>query len=210
MKTVLISGGAEGLGRAMAELFKKDHQVVILAREQDKPAEAAAEIGCDYVIADISDWNAVSSAVESVIAKHGSIDALVNNAGQWMDGLLETNDPARIQSVIETNTLGTILMTRAVLPHMKSAGKGQIVNIVSEDGLKAKPAHSVYVASKWAITGFTKALELDLAHTGVTVQAIYPSRMCTNLFKNAGAEIDTSKDCDPSVIAAEVATLLWS
>jgi NAD(P)-dependent dehydrogenase (short-subunit alcohol dehydrogenase family) len=208
MKTMLITGGAEGLGRAMAELFCKDYQVVILARESDNPAQAAAEIGCDFVIADVGDWGQVHTAVESVIAKYGTIDVLINNAGQWIGGLLEANDAARIRSVIETNTLGTIFLTRAVLPHMKSAGQGKIVNIISEDGLEVKPEHSVYVASKWAITGFTRALELDLAHTGVSVQAIYPSRMCTNLFKNAGAEVDTTGACDPKVIAAQVGALL--
>ena len=81
MKTILISGGSDGLGRACAEKFSKKYKVIILSRDEKKTARAAKEIGCDYVVADVSDYSAVERAVAEVIKKHKKIDYLINNAG---------------------------------------------------------------------------------------------------------------------------------
>lgn len=202
-KTILISGGSDGLGRALAEQLTAEHQVVILAHNAAKTEQTAKELGCDFVVADVTDAEQLETAVVSVIAKYGTLDCLVNNAGIWIQGALETNDPNEIKRVMDVNTLGTMLLTRTVLPHMKAAKHGRIINIISQAGLNSKPDRSVYGASKWAITGFTKCLVAELAGTGVTVSGFYPGAMKTNLFAAAGVEKDMSKYMElPGVVHA--------
>ena len=193
MKIVLISGGSDGLGRAIAEKLSKDYGVVILAPDNEKTAQVAKEIGCDFIIADVSNYGQLEKAVSSIIEKHGVIDCLINSAGLWIQGPLETNDPEQIKRVIDVNSAGTIFLTRAVLPYMKLAKRGMIINVISQAGLNAKAERTVYNASKWAITGFTKSLAEELTGTGVTVTGFYPGSMKTDLFVKAGIEKDVSK-----------------
>jgi short-subunit dehydrogenase len=124
--------------------------------------------------------------VAKTIKKFKKIDVLFNNAGLWIEGDLEKNSSERISQVLAVNTLGTILLTRLVLPMMKKRKRGLIVNLISQAGLYAKPQRSVYNASKWAITGFTKSLQQELETAGVRVTGVYPGKVETNLFKNAG------------------------
>ena len=193
MKTILISGGNQGLGKALAEKFASSHNVVILARGPEKAKKAAEEIGCDFVVADVSDYSAIQAAVDSVVTKHGAIDCLINNAGLWIQGALDENDPEQISSAMNVNATATILLTRACLPHMKNTGKGRIINVISQSGFYGKGERSVYTASKWAITGFTKSLQMELTGTAITVCGFYPGSMKTEFFANAGIEKDSSK-----------------
>ena len=171
MKTILITGGSEGLGREIARRLAQSNKVVILAPSQEKTQEAAQEIGCDYVVADVSDYGQVEAAVSSVIEKFGSVDVLINNAGLWIEGPLEENDPKRIADVVHVNTVGPMFLTRALLPHFKHNGKGVIINVISQAGLYGKALRSVYHASKWAVTGFTKSLQEELKGTGIDCSA---------------------------------------
>jgi len=203
-KVVLISGGSDGLGKAIAQKLSPDNQVVILAHNLTKLKATAEELGCDYVEAELTDFNSIQSAVDQVIAKHQKIDVLVNNAGTWVDGGLEENDPEKIKEVIDVNTTGTILLTKAVLPSLKSQKSGLIINIISQDGLCAKKNRSVYHASKWAITGFTKCLQEDLSQENIKVTGVYPGLLNTSLFQKSGVQRDLSNSLDP----AEVASLI--
>ncbi|MEK7172403.1 MAG: SDR family oxidoreductase [Patescibacteria group bacterium] len=193
MKTILISGGSSGLGQATAEKLAKKYKVVILAPDAKRIKEVAAKIGCDFQVADVTDYGQLEGAVEETIKKHGGIDVLINNAGIWIEGNLETNDPERIQKTMAVNAVGTMLLTRAVLPHMKKAGRGRIINVISQAGLTAKPERSVYNGSKWAITGFTKSLATELTGSGITVTGFYPGAMKTNLFASAGVKKNEEK-----------------
>ncbi len=201
-KIIVISGGSEGLGRAMAEEFSRDNRVIILSNEEEKLKQAAKEIGCDYEFCDVTDYGLCEKAIKSVIAKYGRIDCLINNAGIYIRGPLEENDPQRIKKVIEVNTLGTIFLSRAAIPYMKEEEKGMIINIVSQSGLYADKNKSVYRASKWAITGLTKCLSLDLAPYGIKVCGIYPGTMMkTKFFEKAGIKEDFSDALDPKEVA---------
>lgn len=193
METILISGGSEGFGRALAEKFSKKYNVVILARNPEKTEQAAKKIGCEFIVADVRDHEQLEKAAAHVIEKFGTIDILINNAGLWIEGPLEVNDPKRIQEVIDVNTTGAILLARAVLPHMKKADKGRIINVISQAGLHGKAERSVYNASKWALTGFTRCLQMELTGTGVTVTGFYPGSMKTGLFAHAGVQKDESR-----------------
>lgn len=200
MKTILISGGSDGLGKAMAAQLAQNHKVIILAQDAEKLQKAAEELGCDYQVCDVRD----NAQIEQAAQKVGAIDCLINNAGLWIQGPLEENDPQYIQKVLEVNTLGTINLTRAVLPAMKQQGSGLIINVISQGGLHAKANHSVYAASKWAITGFTKALQAELSPAGIGVTGLYPGKLKTDFFAKAGIEKNMSNGLDVAAVAKTV------
>jgi short-subunit dehydrogenase len=202
MKRILITGATDGLGKAIArKLQAAGHTVIIWGRDEQVAQAAAQELGdCQYVFADVRDVQAVRQAV----ANAGDIDVLVNNAGIWIQDALETNNPERIKEVLDVNTLGTIYATQAVLPGMKQRGHGRIINVISQAGLIGKAERAVYSASKWAITGFTKSMQLELKPVGIAVTGLYPGAMNTKLFERAG---DPSRDTamNPDAAADAVA-----
>ncbi len=205
---VIISGGSDGLGKEIARQLAGDYQVIILSPTEDKLKAAAAEIGADYQPCDVSDWNQVNTAVKNILAKYQKIDVLINNAGIWIEGELDANDPARIKQVLDVNTLGTVFLTRAVVPTMKAQKSGRIINIISQAGLYGKAERSVYYASKWAITGLTKSLDLELVKYNIAVMGIYPAIINTGMYKAAGVAKDTSKGLEPVDIAKSIKFIL--
>ena len=207
-KVVLITGGSDGLGKAIAETLSLKYRVVILARDQKKLEEVAKNFSCKFLMCDITDQKQVEKAVGDIIKEFGRIDCLVNNAGIFIEGPLEKNQPDAIQEVIDINVVGTMLMTRVVLPHMKAAGSGLIININSQAGLLARPERSVYHASKWAITGFTKCMQLELGATGIKIVGIYPGKMDTKIFKKAGIAKNMKNAVDPREVAKVVEFIL--
>ncbi|HOX96168.1 MAG TPA: SDR family NAD(P)-dependent oxidoreductase [Candidatus Woesebacteria bacterium] len=203
-KVILISGGSDGLGKAIAQKLVNGNQVIILAHNKTKLETAAKEVGCDYVEAEMTDYASLKIAVDQVVSKYQKIDVLVNNAGIWIEGQLDQNDPIKIKEVIDINTTGTILLSKLVLPQMRTQKSGQIVNIISQDGLCAKKDRSVYHASKWAITGFTKCLQDDLEEENIKVTAVYPGLIKTSLFQKSNASRDLSQALDPTEVASVV------
>lgn len=202
MKNVLITGGSSGLGKVTAaKLVEAGYKVTILARGEAETKSVAKELGCEYVLADVSDYQQVEKAVQKVKAK-GQIDILVNNAGIWIQGPLEENDPEKIKKAIEVNTLGPINCTRAVIADMKARKSGKIVNISSQGGLYGKAERGVYNASKFALTGFIRAMQAELKPYNASMIGIFPSAMKnTEIFAKAGNDRDMSKALDPSVVA---------
>ncbi|MES2409119.1 MAG: SDR family oxidoreductase [Patescibacteria group bacterium] len=198
-KVVLITGGSDGLGKALAESIKEEYRVVILSHNEEKLKKVAEELEVDFAVADISKYGEVEKAIQTIIAKYKKIDYLVNNAGVWISGYLEEVNSTEIQRVIDTNVLGTMFVTRAVLPFMKEEKDGKIINVISQNGLSAKIDRSIYTASKWALTGFTKCLQMDLVHSGIAVSGFYPGLMKTNLF--TGSSRDVSHSMDPKEVA---------
>ncbi|HSW99015.1 MAG TPA: SDR family oxidoreductase [Candidatus Saccharimonadales bacterium] len=206
MNRILITGGNDGLGRATAEaLMKAGHHVTILGRDEARTKQAAAELKCNYVVADVTDYAQVEKAIQAAESKGGPLDILINNAGQWIQDALETNDPARIKAVVETNTLGTIYCTRAAVTAMKARQKGRIINVISQAGLSAKAERAVYNASKWAITGFTKSMQLELKPAHIAVTGFYPGAINTGLFDKSGNSRDMSRALDPKQAAEMLA-----
>lgn len=200
-KVIMIAGGSDGLGKEIARLLVKGNTVVILSPTQEKVEKAADELDCDWAVADVSEWEMNCRVVEEVMEKYQRIDVLINCAGIWLEGELEDNDPAKIKRVLEINTLGTILLTKAVLPQMKKQKAGLIINIISQAGLYQRPGKPVYTASKWALTGFTKSLQQELKGSGVRMSGVYPGKMNTGMFAKAGV----AKEMDNAVSPVEVA-----
>jgi len=208
-KIIVITGAAEGLGKAIATRLVKNNKVIILDTNEELLSKTAGELNCQTIVCDVSDPQQVKSTIEKIIESHGAIDILINNAGIWIEGLLESSDDEKIKRTFEVNCLGTIYMSKYVLPSMKQKNEGAIINIVSVSGLIAKSERSVYNSSKWAMTGFTKCLQEELKGTNIRVMGLYPSFMKTNLFKNAGVERgDYDKALDPDELAKTIEFIL--
>ena len=107
MKTILITGGSDGLGKTLTETFAKDNNVIILATNEDKMKLVAKENNCSYKVYDVSNYEIVKNSINEIIKEYKKIDILINNAGLWIQEKLDTNDSDRIKSVIEVNLLGT-------------------------------------------------------------------------------------------------------
>lgn len=198
-KTVVIAGGSEGLGKAVAKrMITAGNRVIIISRSEKKLKATSTELGCEYRVCDVSDFQ----QIEKIAVEIGNVDILVNSAGVWIEGPLMENSYEKIQEVFSVNTLGTIFVCKAIIPFMKSGGV--IVNVVSQGGIYVKAGRSVYYSSKWAITGFTKCLEIDLASAGIKVVGIYPSLMKTNMFVTAGVNKDISKGLEPDDVAKAI------
>lgn len=200
MKTILISGGSEGLGKAIAKKLAQDNDVIILARDEAKLKLVADEIGCRYVVGDVRDF----TAMQKVCDELGAIDCLINNAGVWLQGPLDETGADRIQETIDTNVNGTISLTKAVMPRMKQQKRGLIINVISQGGLNAREGWPVYTASKWAITGFTKAMQQELEPFGIGVTGLYPATLNTEMFAKSGVPKDVSHALNPDDVAKTV------
>lgn len=208
-KIIVITGGGEGLGKAIATRLVKDQTVIILGNKPETLEQTSQELNCKSFVCDITKPEEVKKTVNEILKDHGRIDVLINNAGIWIQGLLEDCDDNRIQETFNTNCVGTIYMTKSVLPKMKESNSGTIINIISTAGIAAKGERSVYNSSKWAMTGFTKCMQEELKGTLIRVMGFYPSFMKTTLFKNAGNERnDFDKALDPDELAKIIEFIL--
>jgi NAD(P)-dependent dehydrogenase (short-subunit alcohol dehydrogenase family) len=185
-KVIVITGGNSGLGKATAKILASQNHVVILGKNVKEVEETAKEFKCDGIICDITDALQVKDAFSQIIEKYKKVDCLINCAGVWIRGPIEQNSSEEIKNVILVNTFGTILTVNALVPQLKKQKHGRIINISSRAGLNAKPERSVYNASKWAVTGFTKCLQLELAPFNISVVGFYPGFIRTDIFKKAG------------------------
>ncbi len=200
-KVVLITGGSDGLGKALASKLNDSYKVIVLSHNEEKLKMVATELNVDYVLADISKYEEVEKAIQTIISKYEKIDCLVNNAGVWIEGQLDETDVLEVSRIIDVNVKGTMFVTRAALPFMKDKKSGKIINVISSGGLCAKVDRSVYYPSKWALTGFTKCLQLDLSPFNINVSGFYPGLMNTNLFNIPGASRDVTNSMDPNDVA---------
>jgi len=192
MKTILITGGSDGLGKALAEKLAPGSKVIIIARNEAALHKISQNTGCSYYVCDVRDAKQVAKTFAKIAEEHGGIDVLVNNAGVIVNGeLIDTSDKD-IENVIATNTLGSIYVAKNALRLMKQQQSGLIINVVSQSGLNAKAGRSIYNASKWALTGFTKALQEEAAAYGIRVTGFYPGTIKTDLFAKAGLEMKGS------------------
>ena len=185
-KVAVITGGAGGIGRGVAGRLAKDSQtVVILDVNGDAGGQVVAEFqkrGTELLFArvDVTQEADVRSAFEKIKAEHGRIDVLVNVAGGSMHRHpLEDFPLAHWQVVIDANLTSTFLCCRAVTPVMKQQKSGAIVNISSDIAFSGDAGRSAYAAAKAGILGLTRSLALELASSGVRVNAVAPGRIAT-------------------------------
>jgi 3-oxoacyl-[acyl-carrier protein] reductase len=183
----LVTGASRGIGRAIAQAFAAEGaSVVLAARDAAKLAEAVAEIQAkggkaEALALDVSDRASVEAGVAQVMAAHGRVDHLVNNAGVTRDNLLLRMKDEEWRQVLDTNLTGAFLCTQAVLKPMLKQRSGRIVTITSVVGLGGNAGQANYAASKAGVIGFTKSVAREVASRGITANAIAPGFIETDM-----------------------------
>jgi 3-oxoacyl-[acyl-carrier protein] reductase len=187
-KSVIVTGGSRGIGRAIVELFAAEGaDVTFFYRSDAAAAEAAvaaareASRAVTAVKVDVRDSAACRDAVESVVERCGRVDILVNNAGVIRDNPLSAFEDADVADVLDTNVTGVFNVTRAVVPHMIAKRSGRIVNLSSVSGEKGGRGQTNYAASKGAINAFTRALAVELAPRKINVNGVAPGVIDTEM-----------------------------
>jgi NAD(P)-dependent dehydrogenase (short-subunit alcohol dehydrogenase family) len=187
-KTMFITGTNSGFGRATVELFAdRGWNVVATVRKieyidmfQDRP-------NVRVLLLDMNDAAAISSVVAQAIREFGQIDVLVNNAGYFQMGPLESSTMEQIRAQFETNVFGLIALTKAFLPHFRANGTGTIINVSSLSAENGYPFAAAYSASKAAVAVLSEALNIELHGLGISVKTILPGQHATQIFTKIDA-----------------------
>ncbi|WP_189348260.1 GolD/DthD family dehydrogenase [Zhihengliuella salsuginis] len=216
-RTALVTGGASGLGKAIARTLAGQGAAVVLADVDAAQLEAAAgEFAADghevqTIAMDVTDRDAVTAAVDTLAERVGRIDILVNSAGIALLDPVEEVPDGHWDKVVGINLTGTFAVCRAVAAHMKRAGYGRIVNIASQAAHVALEHHAAYAASKSGLFGLTRSLAGELGPHGVTANTLSPTVVLTDLGRKAWsgprgdahkAQIPTRRFAEPQEIAA--------
>ncbi len=182
-KTALVTGGTRGIGRAIVERLKADGFRVAAgyAGNEDAATACAKELGVFVVKGNVGQFDDCARAVKEVEAELGPIDILVNNAGITRDAMLHKMTPEQWNEVIYVNLASIFNMSRQVIEGMRARGFGRIINISSINGQKGQMGQTNYSAAKAGVIGFTKALAQESAAKGITVNAIAPGYIDTDM-----------------------------
>jgi NADP-dependent 3-hydroxy acid dehydrogenase YdfG len=200
-KTILITGASSGFGRDTAEtLHRAGHAVYASMRgvqaKNREAAEALRKLGINTVEVDVREDASVDAGVANVLAEAGKIDVLVNNAGIGSAGVTEAFTTEQAKVIFDTNVIGLLRVTRAVLPSMRQQHDGLIINIGSIFGRVTFPFLGIYGASKFAVEALTDSLRYEVSQLGIEVVEVQPSTYPTNFLASiqtpAGTEVTKS------------------
>lgn len=180
---VVVTGVSSGIGRVAAEKFaQQGHQVFGTVRSI---AKAQAILGVEFVEMDVCNEISVQKGIQTIIDRAKRIDVFVNNAGFMMLGSVEETSVDETASLFDTNVLGILRTTKAVLPHMRAQGSGRIVNVSSVLGFLPAPYVGIYAASKHAVEGLSETLDHEVRQFGIRVVLVEPAFTNTNLDTNS-------------------------
>lgn len=190
--TIFITGASSGIGRATAHHFQRNGWTVVATMRNPAQAGDLADLPRVLVTPlDVTDGASVSAAVKAALATFGRIDVLLNNAGYGAYGPLEAFDMDGIRRQFDTNVLGLLETTKAVLPAMRRAGQGVIVNISSIGGRVTFPLGALYHGTKFAVEGISESLHYELGPLGIRVKIVEPGMTATDF---AGRSFDFRHD----------------
>ncbi|QJB68139.1 SDR family NAD(P)-dependent oxidoreductase [Parasphingorhabdus halotolerans] len=194
-KTAAITGGTAGIGRGIAEAYLAEGaNVAIMARNPDNGAKITEEMNTRhgngraiFVAGDVMDQNSVEGFIDATVAQFGTIDILVNNAGGASDlaPLVDLTDKA-FDETMKWNIYSTFWATRRALKTMIAQKSGRVINISSTEGKMGKPTFAPYTVAKHGIIGMTKSVAQEVGTMGITVNAICPGLVITDIIKNGG------------------------
>lgn len=184
-RVALVTGAASGIGLAVAEALANDgYQVVLADVNSEAGKQQAKRIGGHFVQVDLTDAAACKALVDEAVAKFGSVDVLVNNAGIQHVCSIEDFPEEKWNFILSLMLTAPFLLTKYCWPHMKKKGWGRIININSVHGLRASEFKSAYIAAKHGMTGLTKTAALEGGPFGITVNSICPAYVRTPLVDN--------------------------
>jgi len=209
-KRVLLTGGSSGIGFATAQLLvSKGAQVLITGRRADALAEAATQLTCQYVVADIGTPEGVKATVEAAKTQLGGVDVLINNAAIGEFDRLEDLTWEAMERVYSINVFGVAILTAAVVPMMKAQGFGSIVNIASTASQKGFALGSIYSGTKFALRSMTQCWQDELRKFNIRVCQVNPSEV-TTAFNQATrlSRPEQANKLRPKEIAYTIAALL--
>jgi NAD(P)-dependent dehydrogenase (short-subunit alcohol dehydrogenase family) len=192
MTVWFITGASRGFGLEITrEALSRGDSVIATARNPQAVHDALPD-GGDRLLAiglDVSSPEQVSAAVDAAIERFGRIDVLVNNAGRGLVGAVEETSDAEARAIFDVNVFGLLAVTRAVLPHMRAARSGLVVNLSSVGGFVAWPGWGVYAATKFAVEALSEAMTHELAPLGIKSVAIEPGPFRTNFLDGSSLSV---------------------
>jgi NAD(P)-dependent dehydrogenase (short-subunit alcohol dehydrogenase family) len=204
-KHALVTGGARGIGAAVARvLLAHGARVTTLGRSCVNTGDDAAPGHASHVVADVSDFADVRRALEEARSRYGPIDILINNAGQAGSAPFVKMESSLWRTMMAVNLDGTFYCTQAALPGMLAVGWGRIVNIASTAGLVGYGYVSAYCAAKHGVVGLTRALALEVATKGITVNAVCPGYTETDMVRESVKRIVAKTGRTPEQALAEL------
>lgn len=195
---ILITGCSSGIGAASASRLARAGHLVYATARRPEQLSALAAAGCQPLALDVTDDDSMRAAVDAIVAEHGRVGALVNNAGYGEYGAIEDVDLDRVRRQFETNVIGLARMCQLVLPSMRAVGRGRIVNVGSMGGRLTFPFGGYYHATKHAVEALSDALRYEVAPFGIRVSLLEPGPIRTEFLATIGATLaDSTPDDSP-------------
>jgi len=197
MKNIIITGAANGVGKAIAKLLN-DEKLILIDIDEENLKYLANELNAIYYICDVTDEKRVEEVIKDIENKFKKIDCLINCAAMWISGDMSKlqqpiydnmNSYERIKKVIDTNVFGTIAMIKGIFPIMQKQGKGQIININSQSGVMCEPPFPIYNATKHSTNAFRKAIQDDLARNNIKITDVCPGLIKTDFYIRANNKL---------------------
>ena len=211
----LVTGTSSGMGLHTAvELARRGHTVVATMRDTGRDValrRAASEAGVELDVRplDVTDHEAARACVDGVLADHGRIDVLVNNAGRGAVATAEQLTLDEVRDQLEVNYLGPVALTKLVLPHMRTAGAGRVLTVTSVGGAVGQPFADAYCGAKFAVEGFMQSLAVVVLPHGVRVSVVEPAAVASDFVANvARPEVASTGAATDDPYAAQLAAYL--